>query len=61
MLGAHGENDVMFVKPMALMAREMPSCKLVIMKDRGHMTAIEDPTRTGDELLRFLADLRRLR
>lgn len=57
-LALHGENDVMFVKPMAQLAREMPNCQHVIMKGRGHMTALEDPQGLTDHLLAFLKSSR---
>ncbi len=53
-LALHGEHDVLFVKPMALMAREIPNCERVVLKGRGHMTALEDPRSTGDALSGFL-------
>ena len=51
-----GEHDVMFVKPSELLARCLPNVKHVVLDGLGHMTAIENPERTADELLAFLAD-----
>lgn len=53
-LALHGETDVMFIKPMAQLAREIPNCKLTIMQGRGHMTALEDPQGLSDHLIAFL-------
>jgi pimeloyl-ACP methyl ester carboxylesterase len=53
-LALHGERDVLFVRPMAQLAREIPVCRLVVLAGRGHMTAFEDPARTSDELISFL-------
>jgi pimeloyl-ACP methyl ester carboxylesterase len=49
-----GEHDVVFLEPSKLMAREIPNSKLVVIPDVGHMTAIEAPERTADEILAFL-------
>lgn len=50
-----GEYDVVFLGPSELMAKEIPHARHVILKDIGHMTAIEDPVRTAAEILDFLA------
>ena len=52
-----GEHDVMFVKPSELLARCIPDVKHVVLEGLGHMTAIEDPARTTEELLTFLGAL----
>ena len=45
----------MYLKPSEQLAREIANSKLVILEGRGHMTAFEDPQRTADEVLAFLA------
>jgi proline iminopeptidase len=50
-----GEHDVLFVKPSEQLAREIPKNRHVVLKGRGHMTALEDPDRTAAEILDFLA------
>jgi proline iminopeptidase len=50
-----GEHDRMYLKPSEQLAREIANSKLVILEGRGHMTAFEDPQRTADEVLAFLA------
>lgn len=52
-----GEYDYLFIKPAELVAKEVPNNKHVVLDGMGHMTAIEDPHRLGDELLTFLGDL----
>ena len=52
-----GEHDVMFIKPSELLVRCLPRAREVVLDGLGHMTAIEDPERTGDELLAFLASV----
>jgi pimeloyl-ACP methyl ester carboxylesterase len=52
-----GEHDVLFVKPSEQLAREIPNNRHVVLKGRGHMTALEDPDRTASELLDFLASV----
>jgi pimeloyl-ACP methyl ester carboxylesterase len=52
-----GEHDVLFVKPSELLARCIPNVKHVVLPGLGHMTAIEDPARTTEELLTFLRGL----
>lgn len=49
-----GEFDVVFLGPSEIMAREIPDNRQVILKGIGHMTAIEDPRRTTEEILDFL-------
>ncbi|MDJ0865927.1 MAG: alpha/beta hydrolase [Myxococcota bacterium] len=49
-----GEHDVLFVEPSKLLARCLPEVEHVVLDGLGHMLAIEDPERTGAELLRFL-------
>jgi pimeloyl-ACP methyl ester carboxylesterase len=49
-----GEFDHVFKKPSELMAKEIKDVRHVIMKGIGHMTAIEDPIWTANELLDFL-------
>jgi pimeloyl-ACP methyl ester carboxylesterase len=49
-----GEDDIVFVKPSELMAREIPDNRHVVMAGLGHMTAIEAPAWTAHELLDFL-------
>jgi pimeloyl-ACP methyl ester carboxylesterase len=49
-----GEFDHVFLKPSELMAREIPDNRHVVMRGLGHMTAIEAPKWTADELLDFL-------
>lgn len=49
-----GEFDIVFLEPSALMAKEIPNAKHVIIEGVGHMTAIEAPERTAKELLDFL-------
>jgi pimeloyl-ACP methyl ester carboxylesterase len=50
-----GEHDVMFIKPSELLVRCIPRVREVVLEGLGHMTAIEDPERTGDEILSFLS------
>ncbi len=49
-----GEFDIVFIKPSEVMANEIPDARHVIIPGVGHMTAIEDPKRTVEELLDFL-------
>ena len=49
-----GELDVVFIQPSEISAREIPDVRHVIMKGRGHMTAIEDPNGLVCELYDFL-------
>jgi len=50
-----GEHDVVFLPYSAIMAKEIPDNKHVIIKNIGHMTAIEAPEETTREILNFLA------
>jgi pimeloyl-ACP methyl ester carboxylesterase len=52
-----GDHDWAYYKPSLQLAREIPDARLVVLEGRGHMTAFEDPRRTGDEILAFLAGL----
>ena len=52
-----GQHDYLFLKPAELIAREVPNCKHVVLEGMGHMTALENPQRLGDELLSFLSEL----
>jgi pimeloyl-ACP methyl ester carboxylesterase len=49
-----GEHDVVFIEPSNVMAKEIPDNKLVVIPDVGHMTAIEAPERTAQEIFDFL-------
>ncbi len=49
-----GELDEMFIKPAELLARHLPRVEHVVVPDRGHMLAIEDPTGTAATILEFL-------
>ena len=49
-----GEFDIVFIKPSEVMTNEIPDARHVIIPNVGHMTAIEDPERTVEELLDFL-------
>ena len=49
-----GEFDHVFKKPSELMAREIRDVRHIVMKGLGHMTAIEAPIWTANELLDFL-------
>ena len=49
-----GEFDLVFLGPSEILAREIPDVRHVILKGIGHMTAIEDPERTAEEILDFL-------
>ena len=49
-----GEFDVVFLEPSNILAREIPGSRHVILDGIGHMTAIEDPERTVQEILGFL-------
>jgi len=49
-----GEFDIVFLEPSALMVREIPDARHVIIEGVGHMTAIEAPEQTVKELLDFL-------
>ncbi|MHA1670507.1 MAG: alpha/beta fold hydrolase [Promethearchaeota archaeon] len=49
-----GEYDIVFLKPSEIMVKEIPDVRHVILDGIGHMTAIEDPKRTIEEILKFL-------
>jgi 3-oxoadipate enol-lactonase len=49
-----GEHDIVFFRPSEIMAKEIPDNRHVILDGIGHMTAIEDPKRTIEEILKFL-------
>ncbi len=49
-----GEFDIVFIEPSEIMANEIPDVKHVIIDGIGHMTAIENPERTIEEILDFL-------
>ncbi len=51
-----GEYDYLFIKPAEQVAREVPNCRHVVLEGMGHMTALENPQRLGDELLSFLKE-----
>lgn len=53
----YGEHDVLFVEASELMAREIPDAQRIVMKGRGHMTALEDPEGTAAHLIEFLEGL----
>jgi pimeloyl-ACP methyl ester carboxylesterase len=50
-----GEHDRLFLAPSALLAREIPNAKHVVMPGLGHMTAIEAPDAVIAELQGFLS------
>jgi len=52
-----GEFDKVFITPGELLAREIPNAKHVVMKDLGHMTAIEAPEALLGELTSFLESI----
>ena len=49
-----GEFDIVFLEPSQLMAKEVPDNRHVVMPGLGHMTAIEAPKWTANEILDFL-------
>jgi len=49
-----GEHDVVFIEPSALMAKEIPDNRHVVVPEVGHMTAIEAPDETAKQILDFL-------
>jgi len=53
-----GEFDIVFLGPSEILAREIPDARHVILDGIGHMTAIEDPDRTSEEILKFLETVR---
>jgi len=54
-----GEFDVVFLEPSAIMAKEIPDNRHVILPGVGHMTAIEAPEATIGELLDFLETVKK--
>jgi len=54
-----GEYDIVFHAPSEIMAGEIPNNRHVIIKEVGHMTAIEAPDETVRELLLFLGSIRK--
>ena len=52
-----GEFDIVFLEPSAILAREIPNARHVILDNIGHMTAIEDPERTTREIIQFIASV----
>lgn len=50
----YGEHDVVFIEPSKIMAKEIPDNRVVIIPGVGHMTSIEAPDRTAEEILDFL-------
>jgi len=54
-----GEFDNVFIKPSEVMAKEIPDNRHVIIDGVGHMTAIEAPEKTIEELLDFLDTVRK--
>ncbi len=51
-----GANDTLFREPSEVMAQEIPLAKHVVLEDAGHMTLLEAPDRTLQEILDFLHD-----
>jgi pimeloyl-ACP methyl ester carboxylesterase len=51
-----GEHDTVFRGPSDAMAEEIPDVRLVVLEGVGHMTAIEAPDRTIQEIQNFLRD-----
>jgi len=49
-----GEFDIIFLGPSEILAKEIPDARHVILDGIGHMTAIEDPERTIEKILKFL-------
>jgi pimeloyl-ACP methyl ester carboxylesterase len=49
-----GEFDIVFLGPSELMTWFIPDNRFVLMPEVGHMTAIEDPETTANEILDFL-------
>lgn len=52
-----GDHDKLFISSSAELAREIPQARQVLMSRVGHMTALETPERTSQEILAFLAEL----
>jgi pimeloyl-ACP methyl ester carboxylesterase len=53
-----GEFDIVFLGPSEILAQEIPDARHVILDGIGHMTAIEDPQRTIEEIFEFLETVR---
>ncbi|MBW2672923.1 MAG: alpha/beta hydrolase [Deltaproteobacteria bacterium] len=53
-----GEFDLMFLKPSEVLAAQIPDVRHVVIEGIGHMTAIEDPGRTIQEITDFLRTVR---
>lgn len=53
-----GEFDIVFLGPSEILAQEIPDARHVILDGIGHMTAIEDPQRTIEEIFKFLETVR---
>jgi len=49
-----GEFDIVFIKPSEIMANESPDVRQVIINGICHMTAIENPEQTFEEIFDFL-------
>ena len=49
-----GDCDFSLVKPMEVMARNIPKAEYRVLDGLGHMTAIEDPVKTSQVILQFL-------
>lgn len=49
-----GEYDYYMIKPSECVARCIPNSEYIVMEGLGHMTAIEDPQRVVNDVLRFL-------
>jgi len=52
-----GDHDKLFIQASAELAREIPHARQVLMSRVGHMTALETPERTSQEMLAFLGDM----
>ena len=54
-----GEHDIVFLKPSEIMANKIPDNKHIILDGIGHMTAIENPKRTIEEIVKFLDNVKK--
>lgn len=52
-----GEHDYYMLKPSECIARCVPNSEYIVMEGLGHMTAIEDPQRVTNDVLRFLRQI----